>query len=1517
MDGFNVAGATYVVYGSHSGADVDLANLGPGQGIRIDGPQTSESGFSVASAGDVNGDGLADLVIGAPYDSSNGREDAGAAYVIFGQAGGLSNIDLTNLTPGEGFRIAGAVAGAHTGYSVSSAGDFNGDGFADIIIGAPAARIGGSLNAGSAYVIFGHASGFGDIDLANLSPADGFRLNDAAELNGYLFGNQVGFSVASAGDVDGDGYSDLLVGAPSANNYGSGVTYVIYGEPSAAVNKVGTAGNDRLFGGDFNDSLSGGDGNDVLGGKQGDDLLTGGAGNDTFVYSVRGEQHDTVTDFQQGQDVIDVAAANIGSFATLQQLLSTDAQGNAVITSMFDGMSSTMTLTGVSAAQLTAADFVFAPASPGAHTQTGTDNADDLFGTDGSDSLQGNGGDDRLFGEGGYDVLIGGPGADLLDGGAGSDIANYALAPAGVIASLATGGTGGDAAGDVYVSIEDLYGSDFNDVLEGSDQANIILGYSGANIIRGLGGNDYLAGGNECDTFYGGAGADHIDGAGGFDYARYDDSPSGVTISVVGQGTGGDAAGDLLSNIEGLVGSAFADNLGGSVGSNDLQGLAGDDVLIGRWGDDTLDGGDGNDSAVYSGARANYLVTFDDATQSYIVDDLREGSPDGTDHVRNVETFVFADGAIPVGLVLDGNPVVVIEGDDGDNALTGTALANEMHGLGGNDTLAGLAGDDLLDGGPGDDLLDGGTGADTASYTPAAAGVTVSLAIAGAQDTGGAGVDTLVSIESLTGGAFGDNLTGNDSANVLIGLAGNDRSDGAGRAAPLPGGDGDDILIGGAGGDILDGGAGFDFVSYETATPNPLLPWFGLSIDLGTPRNNIGDAAGDTLLNIEGVIGSNFSDVIMGSGADETLNGAGGEDVISGNGGTDILIGGSGDDKFIATTGIERFEGDDGVDLVSYYNVPVTITVDPDTFDYIITGEGVTVDMADPSRGTGFAAGDTFTGVEVLNGSLASDVLSGDEQDNTIFGDYGDDIISGRGGNDALNGGEGNDRLIGGAGADALTGGGGFDVASYETATSGIIVSFTHPAINTGDAAGDTYSFISGLIGSAFDDRLEGTAFAPNSLAGGAGNDMLIGLGGNDDFDGGAGNDTAVLAGNRADYDITFDAATQTFTLSATWLGVSHVTSVETLQFADITMSVTSLIAGDNNDNSLSGTAGRDDISGGGGNDTLLALAGDDRLAGGAGNDVLSGGAGNDTILGGDGNDTLLGGAADDTLDGGAGRDVASYADATAAVRVDLGAGGAQATGGAGTDTLVGIEDLVSSAFNDTLIGYVGDNVLLGGAGDDLLMGLSGNDTLDGGAGSDTVSYTAVSNDVTVDLALAGPQYIGWAEETDTLINVENVVGTMYWNNTLEGDSGANRLTGGLVNDTLIGRGGDDVLDGSGGSDTASYAQASAGVTVDLAVIGPQSTGEGSDTLISIENLTGSAFGDTLKGTSGDNVFIGGAGDDTFFGRGGNDRFDGGDGIDTVSYDGVATGVQVDLNLGWQYTGAGSEVLLGIENLAG
>jgi hypothetical protein len=222
-------GAAYVIFGKPDGFEnIDLASLAPGAGFAILGANLYDlAGYSVSGAGDVNGDGLDDIIIGAPY--ANEATGGGEAYVIFGKETGFDTIDLSNLAPAAGFIIQGK-SGSTAGWSVSGAGDVNGDGFDDVIVGAPYADGGAgktaTVGAGEAYVIFGKADGFGAIDLSSLRPKDGFTIqgDDAGDLAGW--------SVSGAGDLNSDGFDDIIVGAPGGDSGGAdaGEAYVIFGE---------------------------------------------------------------------------------------------------------------------------------------------------------------------------------------------------------------------------------------------------------------------------------------------------------------------------------------------------------------------------------------------------------------------------------------------------------------------------------------------------------------------------------------------------------------------------------------------------------------------------------------------------------------------------------------------------------------------------------------------------------------------------------------------------------------------------------------------------------------------------------------------------------------------------------------------------------------------------------------------------------------------------------------------------------------------------------------------------------------------------------------------------------------------------------------------------------------------------------------------------------------------------------------------------------------------------------------
>ena len=220
--GYGATPSAFVIFGKETGfGTVDLSALAPSAGFQIKGGYSyGNYSFAVSGAGDINGDGFADIVVGRAYD--NGR--AGAAYVVYGKASGFGTIDVTNLAPDAGFAIHGVAAQDLAGLSVAAAGDVNGDGFADIMIGAPLADAGG-IDAGAAYLIFGRAGGFAAIDLANLSPSVGITfLGDAPD-------DRAGFSVSGAGDLNGDGFADLIVGAPynDAGGENAGKAYVIFG----------------------------------------------------------------------------------------------------------------------------------------------------------------------------------------------------------------------------------------------------------------------------------------------------------------------------------------------------------------------------------------------------------------------------------------------------------------------------------------------------------------------------------------------------------------------------------------------------------------------------------------------------------------------------------------------------------------------------------------------------------------------------------------------------------------------------------------------------------------------------------------------------------------------------------------------------------------------------------------------------------------------------------------------------------------------------------------------------------------------------------------------------------------------------------------------------------------------------------------------------------------------------------------------------------------------------------------
>jgi Ca2+-binding RTX toxin-like protein len=361
----------------------------------------------------------------------------------------------------------------------------------------------------------------------------------------------------------------------------------------------------------------------------------------------------------------------------------------------------------------------------------GTNNSEWLFGTNAGETIWGYNGNDHIFGFGGSDLIIGGAGADDIDGGTGSDTSSYQDSNAGVTVSLLTGtGSGGYAEGDTLTSIENLYGSSYDDFLIGNDSNNILSGLSGNDTLKGGGGADTLYGDSGNDTLKGGGGADTLNGGSGIDTASYTESGAGVFVSLgLDIASGGDAEGDELNSIENVTGSAYADDLWGSDGANVLRGNDGNDTLKGYGGADTLYGGDNNDSLygmdgvdtlrgengndMLNGGAGDDTMIGGNGNDTYYVDSdadiVTELAGQGTDTVHsstesytltaNVENLTF-DNVAGAGVYGYGNALAnTIIGTDNSNLLDGGAGADTLTGLGGVDNFvfqAGQANGDVI-----------------------------------------------------------------------------------------------------------------------------------------------------------------------------------------------------------------------------------------------------------------------------------------------------------------------------------------------------------------------------------------------------------------------------------------------------------------------------------------------------------------------------------------------------------------------------------------------------------------------------------------------------------------------------------------------------------------------------------------------------------------------------------------------------------------------------------------------------
>lgn len=748
---------------------------------------------------------------------------------------------------------------------------------------------------------------------------------------------------------------------------------------------------------------------------------------------------------------------------------------------------------------------------------TGGGGDDMLDGGDDDDELNGGSGIDMINGGSGNDLLTGGLGGDMLDGGADFDIVSYANTPLTVGVKILfdanvnqLNGISGEALGDTLKNVEYIIGTQYQDFIEGDNGQNVLEGGAGNDLLFGFGGDDVVQGGVGADTLDGGDGV--------VDWTSYIESRAGVNVNLeTHRGSGGDAEGDILRNLENVKGSIYDDVLTGDSANNYLDGSGGDDTINGSLGSDTIDGGAGIDTLRYGSLTQAVTVNLKDGTtnkgdtitQAIQIINSKEVPVPNLSSIENLEG---------TNIILFGD---TLAGDIGDNIISGLA---------GNDNISGDDGNDRIIGGKGADAIDGGAGIDWAEYSGSSAGVTVNL-LTGIGTGGDAEGDRLLltpvnpllglkgynSIENLRGSKHSDILTGDAGANDI-----------APGLSALPG---DAVSF-----DRVDGGEGQDrlFIDYSSDDIGTGMDggYFLGSTNAGfflrRTSDNLNDLDAVSFTNIEqlNVIGTIKNDIIYGGSGDDYILAGAGNDTIYGGRGSNTILADDGDDFVIDQSDINR----------SLTNV---ISVPGNSFINLDGGRGIDTLSINLS-------GKEYDGAAIRDISLIStNPLQENPNQLVTFSDGSrisgfeifKDITTERGDDTLIQLGRVNNTFITGRGSDIINPGLGIDVVDggYSDGNNNdlLIVDYSIEDIGTGITTTIDNSGTGRLYRRTLDDRdvLDEVRFSnierfnvngtskTDQLAGGqrsdvlsgnAGDDLLTGNRGDDLLSGGDGNDRLV-----------------------------------------------------------------------------------------------------------------------------------------------------------------------------------------------------------------------------------------------------------------------------------------------------------------------------------------------------------------------------------------------------------------------